>query len=169
MLKFIAALVLGRKRLLRNNHLHRLACGGLLTPPVAVVIKSKVSRSEMPLDVKKAIASLILSFVAMLLVDYIDSLYIEGYDFFSLFMLGINLVWLVVIVWIVSDILQKKNVVPTLYGVSAVMLCFLVVEFIEAGFVQSQIFVILEIVFLLLPVHFLKSESAKLWLAGKNP
>jgi uncharacterized membrane protein len=122
----------------------------------------------MPLDVKKAIFSLILSFVAMLLADYLNSLYLEGYTFFNLVILGVNLAWAVVVAWIISGIFKKKNVIPSLYAASAVMLYFLVTDFTETGFTPSQIFSLLEIVFFLIPVYFLKTANTKLWVEEKN-
>ena len=121
----------------------------------------------MPLDVKKAIASLILSFLSMLSADYLNSLYLQAHTFFNPYVLGMNVVWAVVLAWIISEILKKRNVIPSLYGVSAVVAYFLVTEFAETGFTPSQIFNVLEIVFFLIPVYFLKTANTKLWIEEK--
>jgi hypothetical protein len=122
----------------------------------------------MPLDVKKAIISLILSLLSMLLADYLNSLYIEGYTFFDPLMFVANLFWAAVVVWIISIILKKKNVIPSLYAVSAVMTYFLVTDILAVGFIPPQIFSVFEIIFFLIPVYFLKKNNAKLYIKENN-
>lgn len=122
----------------------------------------------MPLDVKKAIASLILSFFARLLADYVDSIYIEGYEFFDSLILGLHLLWLTVLAWIIYDILKKKDIDFSLFAVSAILISITVAEYMEFGFMLSHIFTVLEIVFILLSVYFLKSGNSKLWASEKK-
>ena len=122
----------------------------------------------MPLNVKKAIVSLIISFIFMLIADYLNWLHLEGYDFFDPIIFFFIMIWAVIIAWIIFRIFKKENVVSSLYGISLIMSCLLVREYMHAGLAPSQISHFFEIVFLLLPVYFLKTTSSKLWFEEKN-
>lgn len=122
----------------------------------------------MPSNVKKAIFCLILSFLSMLLVDITDSFYFPDYDLISFAIFGIDLIWAAVIAWIISDLYRKKNVIPSLYAVSAVMIYFLVSDFMDTGFTPSQIFNALEILLFLLPIYLLKTTETKLSVEKPN-
>lgn len=122
----------------------------------------------MPSNVKKAIFCLILSFLSMLLADVTDSFYFPDYDLISFAIFGIDLIWAAVIAWIVSDLYRKKNVIPSLYAVSAVMIYFLVSDFMDTGFTPSQIFNALEILLFLLPIYLLKTTETKLSVEKPN-
>ena len=122
----------------------------------------------MPLDIKKAIVSLIISFIFMLIADYLNRPHYEGYTFFNPLMFFFNIIWAVITAWIILGIFKKKNVVSSLYAVSLVMSGLLVTEYMRAGFIPSQISHFFEIAFLLLPVYFLKTTSSKLWFEEKN-
>ncbi len=117
----------------------------------------------MPTDIKKAITCLVLSFICMLIADLVDFYAAAGVLLFDFIVMLMSLLWGAVLVWLIIAIRKRKNVLLSLFAVSAVMIYFLVEDFLASGFVLAQVFYALEIVFFLLPVYFLQTKAAKEW------
>lgn len=94
----------------------------------------------MPTDIKKAAIALIISCISTLLAVYFDGLAVEEISFHDPFILGFNIIWTLIIAWIIWDLSRGKNIKPTLIVVGIIMLASLAWDIAEFGFGIAQFF-----------------------------
>lgn len=121
----------------------------------------------MPFDIKKAVIALVISCASTLLAVYFDGLEIKEISFKNPLILGTNLIWAVVVAWIIWDLLKGKNIKPTLVLVGAVLLAFTAWEMYEYGFGVPQFFYVLELAMFGAAYIFVNSEESKSWRLKK--
>lgn len=117
----------------------------------------------MPLDIKKAVIALVISCVSTLLAVYFDGLAIKEISFDNPLILGTNLIWALVVAWIIWDLLQGKNIKPTLVLVGVVLLAFVGWEVYEYGFGVPQMLYALELAMFGAAYFFVSSEESQSW------
>ncbi len=121
----------------------------------------------MPFDIKKAVFALIISCASTLLAVYFDGLEMEEIGFGNPLIFGMNLIWALVIAWVIRDLLKGKDIKLTLIGVGAVMLASIVWDSYEYGFGKPQVFYVLELAMFVAAYIFVSSEESKNWRARK--
>jgi hypothetical protein len=68
----------------------------------------------LPSDIKKAAVALAISCISTLIAVYFDGLKLEEISYSDPFALGINIVWTLIIVWIIWDLFKDKDIKLTL-------------------------------------------------------
>lgn len=121
----------------------------------------------MPFDIKKAVIALVISCVSTLLAVYFDGLEIREISFDNPLILGTNLIWALVVAWIIWDLIHGKNIKPTLILVGAVLLAFTAWEMVEYGFGVPQLFYALELSMFGAAYFFVSTEQSKSWRLKK--
>ena len=122
----------------------------------------------MPSNIKKAAIALALSCISTLIAVYFDGLELEEISFSDPFTLGINVIWALVIVWIIWDLVRGKDIKKTLVLVGAIMLASLVWDIIEFGLGLSQIFYVIELLMFVAAYLLVKSKESIEWYSTKN-
>ena len=114
----------------------------------------------MNIKIKSAIICLILSAVAVCLSSYYSGFYTSG----ELDSIITDLIWLGVIIWIISDLVKKRNVLITLYLLSIISIVFTAMLYNEFGISNSLYCDIAEIIFLIGSVISLKKVDPSYWI-----
>lgn len=115
----------------------------------------------MPVNIKKASVALIISLIASLAAVYIDGLEYEGLGFDDPIIFSVNVVWALVIVWVVWDLLRGKDIKWTLVLVGLVMLFSLIWDIVDFGFGLAQSFYALELIMFMVAYFFVQSPECK--------
>ena len=121
----------------------------------------------MPFDIKKAVIALVISCISTLLAVYFDGLEIQEISFDNPLILGTNLIWALVVAWIIWDLLKGKNIKPTLILVGAVLLAFVAWEVFEYGFGVPQMFYVVELAMFGAAYFFVSSAESESWRKQK--
>ncbi len=122
----------------------------------------------MPSNIKKAALALVISCVSTLIAVYFDGLELEEISFSDPFTFGINVVWTLIIIWIIWDLLKGKDIKLTLLLVGAIMLVSVVWDFVEFGFSVAQIFYIIELLMFMSAYFLVKSKESAEWYSAKS-
>ena len=121
----------------------------------------------MPFDIKKAVIALVISCISTLLAVYFDGLEIREISFDNPLILGTNLIWALVVAWIIWDLTKGKNIKPTLILVGAVLLAFVGWDMYEFGFGIPQLFYALELAMFGAAYFFVSSAESESWRKQK--
>ena len=121
----------------------------------------------MPFDIKKAVIALVISCISTLLAVYFDGLEIQEISFDNPLILGTNLIWALVVAWIIWDLTKGKNIKPTLMLVGAVLLAFVAWEVFEVGFGVPQMLYALELAMFGAAYFFVSSAESESWRKQK--
>ncbi|QTN30119.1 hypothetical protein HZ993_10115 [Rhodoferax sp. AJA081-3] len=121
----------------------------------------------MPFDIKKAVIALVISCVSTLLAVYFDGHAIQEISFDNPLILGTNLIWALVVAWIIWDLTKGKNIKPTLMLVGAVLLAFVGWEVFEYGFGVPQMLYALELAMFGAAYFFVSTEESLSWCKRK--
>lgn len=122
----------------------------------------------MPSDIKKAAIALIISCVSTLIAVYFDGLEFEEISYSDPFTLGINIVWTLIIAWIIWDLFKRKDIKLTLVLVGAIMLASLAYDIIEFGFGIAQIFYAVELLMFVFAYFLVRSEKSREWYSAND-
>ena len=122
----------------------------------------------MPSDIKKAAIALIISCISTLIAVYFDGIEYEEISYSDPFTLGINIVWTLIIAWIIWDLLKGKDIKLTLILVGAIMLASLSYEWFEYGFGIAQIFYAVELLMFVFAYFLVKSKESRAWYSENN-
>lgn len=122
----------------------------------------------MPSDIKKSALALAISCFSTLIAVYFDGLEFEEISFKDPFTLGINVIWALIIAWIIWDLFRGKDIKLTLILVGAIMLASVVWDISEFGFGMAQIFYVLELAMFVVAYLFVGSEESKAWCLEKS-
>jgi hypothetical protein len=150
-----------RRTWLDSLHYVSLAC-------VAGVISNQHGEFILPSDIKKAAIALVCSCISTLIAVYFDGLVFEEISFSDPFTLGVNVIWALIIAWIIWDLLKGKDIKLTLMLVGAVMLGSLVWDYIEFGFAVSQVFYAVELLMFTLAYFLVNSKNSIAWYSSKS-
>jgi hypothetical protein len=123
--------------------------------------------TDLPTNIKKAALALILSCISTLFAVYFDGLVYENIGFNEPIILGTNIVWTLIVAWIIFDLLRAKNIKLTLILVSIIMLISLIWDVTQYEFGIAQIFYVFELAMFIAAYVFVTSESSKAWYAEK--
>jgi uncharacterized membrane protein (UPF0182 family) len=122
----------------------------------------------MPLNIKKAVVALILSCISTLIAVYFDGLEYKDISFSDPLTLGINVIWTLIVAWIIWDLIRGKSIKLTLILVGLIMLVSLVWDLMQYGVGVAQIFYAFELLMFVAAYVFIASEESKAWYAKKN-
>lgn len=122
----------------------------------------------MPSDIKKAALALVFSCISTLTAVYFDGLEFEEISYSDPFILGINVVWALIIAWIIWDLINGKDIKLTLVLVGAIMLISLVWDFSEFGFGMAQVFYAVELLMFAVAYFLVSSKESKAWYLAKS-
>ena len=122
----------------------------------------------MPPDIKKAAVALVISCISALIAVYFDGRVSGEKSFSDPFTLGMNAVWVLVIAWIIWDLFKGKNIKPTLVLVGAIMLTFLIWDFVESGFGMAQVFYTAELLMFVFAYFLVTSKESKAWYSAND-
>jgi hypothetical protein len=124
---------------------------------------------RLPSDIQKAAMALVLSCVSTLIGVYLDGVAIEELGFSDPFILGTNIIWVLVIAWMLVDLLlRRKDIRRTIVLVGVVMLAFLIWDLVEFRFGLTQVFYAIELAMFVLVFVFLRSDASRAWYASKS-
>lgn len=104
-----------------------------------------------------------ISCVSTLIAVYFDGLEIEEIGYSDPFTLGINIVWTLIIAWIILDLFKGKDIRLTLVLVGAVMLVSLVYDSFQFGFGMAQIFYTAELLMFVFAYFLVRTAESKAW------
>jgi hypothetical protein len=122
----------------------------------------------LPNSIKLAALSLVVSLFSSLAAVYLDGLVYEELSFGNPLILGTNALWSLVIIWLMWDLIHKKNIRLPLIFIGLIMLFFIVWDIIDYGFELVRWLYILELVFILVAYACLQSPESRIWLAEEN-
>ena len=122
----------------------------------------------MPSDIKKAAIALIISCVSTLIAVYFDGLEYEEISYSDPFTLGINIVWTLIIAWIIWDLFKGKDIKLTLILVGAIMLAALSYDWYEFGFGVAQVFYAVELLMFVFAYFLVKSKESREWYSAND-
>jgi len=122
----------------------------------------------LPTEIKKAAIALIISCISTLIAVYFDGLELEGIGFNDSFTLGINIIWTLVIAWIIWDLFKGKDIKLTLIVVGAIMLIAITYDFFEHGFGIAQVFYSVELLMFVYAYTLVKSENSRAWYSAND-
>ena len=122
----------------------------------------------MPSDIKKAAIALVISCISTLIAVYFDGLEYDGISFNDPFTLGINIVWTLVIAWIIWDLFKGKDIKLTLILVGAIMLAALLYDWFEFGFSAAHIFYAIELLMFGFAYYLVKTKQSRAWYSEND-
>lgn len=122
----------------------------------------------MPSDIKKAAIALMISCISTLIAVYFDGLKFEEISYSDPFTFGINIVWTLIIAWIIWDLFKGKDIKLTLVLVGAIMLASLVFDFVVLGFGIAQVFYSVELLMFVCAYFLVRTEESRAWYSAKN-
>jgi hypothetical protein len=125
-------------------------------------------RTSLPTDIKRAAIALIISCISTLLAVYFDGLDFKEIGFDDPFTLGINIIWTLIIAWIIWDLFRGKDIKLTLVLVGIIMLSSLAWDIVEIGFGIAQLFYVLELLMFVAAYFFVSTKESKSWYLAKN-
>jgi len=128
----------------------------------------KQGEGGLPSDIKKAAIALIISCLSTLTAVYFEGVEFEKLSYSDPFTFGINAIWALVVTWIIWDLINGKDIKPTLLLVASIMLAALIWDFIQFGFSVAQVFYAVELFMFILAYFLVKSEKSKAWYSAKN-
>lgn len=111
--------------------------------------------------------ALILSCTFSLIAVYFDGLEFEEIGYSDPFILGFNILWVLIIAWIIRDLFKGKNIKLTLILVGLVMLVFTAWDTLDYGFGMAQAFYVMELLFFIVAYFFVSTKESKAWYAEK--
>jgi len=121
-----------------------------------------------PSDIKKAAIALVISCISTLIAVYFDGLEYDGISFNDPFTLGINIVWTLVIAWIIWDLFKGKDIKLTLILVGAIMLAALLYDWFEFGFSAAHIFYAIELLMFGFAYYLVKTKQSRAWYSEND-
>lgn len=122
----------------------------------------------MPTDIKKAAIALIISCISTLLAVYFDGLDVEEIGFHDPLTLGMNIIWTLIIAWIIWDLFRGKDIQLTLVLVGIIMLASLAWDVAEYGFGLAQFFYVLELLMFVAAFFLVSTKESKAWYLAKS-
>jgi hypothetical protein len=123
----------------------------------------------LPSSIQKAAIALVLSCVSTLLGVYFDGIEIDGLGFNDPLILGTNIIWALVVAWMIVDLLyRRKDIRLTILFVGVVILAFLVWDLVDFGFGLAQLFYAFELAMFVLAFVFLRTDASRTWYATKS-
>ncbi|WP_275270516.1 hypothetical protein [Limnobacter sp. P1] len=122
----------------------------------------------MPSDIVKAGIALVISCLSTLIAVYFDGLDFEEISFSDPFTLGINVIWTVIIAWVIWDLFRGKDIKLTLVLVGVIMLASLIWDVSEFGFGMAQLFYVLELLMFVAAYFFVSTKESKSWFSAKS-
>ena len=131
-------------------------------------ISHKQGEFSLPSDIKKAAVALVFSCISTLTAVYFDGLEFEEISYNDPFILGINVVWALIIAWIIWDLVNGKDIKLTLVLVGAIMLASLAWDFSEFGFGMAQAFYAVELLMFAVAYFLVSSKESKAWYLAKS-
>jgi len=117
----------------------------------------------MPKNLKTSIVLLILSCVSCLIAVYIEGKELGESFFEDPFIAGFNIIWVLVIIWLIYDLIKGKDISVTLILVGFVMLGSILFELYEFGFGNAHYFFISELSLFIITYLLLNTSSSKEW------
>jgi hypothetical protein len=122
----------------------------------------------LPFDIKKAIFALISSCVCTVFGVYFDGLEMKEIGYNNPLIFGTNVIWVLLVAWLIWDLLKGKNIKPTLIGVGVIMLASVIWDIYEYGFGKPQLFYVLELAMFIATYIFVGSKESKTWRINKT-
>jgi len=123
---------------------------------------------QMPITIKAAAVALLSSLVAALIGAYFDGIEVEELGFDDPITLVINIVWAIVIGWIIWDLYRARSIKWSLILIGGIQLTSIVWNYIEFNFSYSQLFYIIEFLMFVITYIFTSSKPSKEWFASKT-
>ncbi len=117
----------------------------------------------MPSDIKKSAVVLVISCISTLLAVYFDGFEFPEVSYSNPLIFGMNLIWALIIVWIIWDLLKGKDIKLTLIFVGVIMLFSLVWDFFEFGFGIAQGFYVVELLMFVIAYFLVNSKESRAW------
>lgn len=137
----------------------------LVQPGILRKVQSE-NLTPVPTSVKQAVILIVLSCVSTLFGWYLDSFEYPDLSLADPVNLGVNLIWVAIIIWIIWDVTRKKQVVTTLVIVSLIVFVALIFDYMESGFSVTFVFYLFELVFFLAAIFLLRTEDSRRWFAS---
>ncbi len=109
-----------------------------------------------------------ISCLSTLIAVYFDGLDFEEISFSDPFTLGINVIWTVIIAWVIWDLFRGKDIKLTLVLVGVIMLASLIWDVSEFGFGMAQLFYVLELLMFVAAYFFVSTKESKSWFSAKS-
>jgi hypothetical protein len=123
----------------------------------------------MPKSIKNAALALIFSCIATLIAAAVEGIWFEGLGFDEPLIFGTNLLWIVVVAWLIYDVIKNKNDIRIAIGlVSLLSIGFLISDFIDFGFNLAQAFYAFEIILFGVALYYLSIIDSKAWYEDKK-
>ncbi len=117
----------------------------------------------MPKHIKIAILALIISLISTLVAVVFDGLEFEEVSFSEPAILGTNVLWALVIAWVIWDLYRGKDIKWTLILVGLIMIFSLVWDIATYGFGLAQGFYALEIIMFAVAYIYTQSGESREW------
>ena len=128
----------------------------------------QITTKRHPTDIKKAALALIISCISFLIAVYFDGLEFKEMGFNDSFTIGVNIIWALVIAWIIWDLYKGKDIKLTLVIVGAIMSASLTYDFFEYGFGVAQAFYSVELLMFVYAYILVRSENSRAWYSENN-
>lgn len=109
-------------------------------------------------NTQKASLALTFSCIATLIAVYLDSREFNNIGFDNPWIFSTNMLWVLVVCWLIWDLFKGKNIQLSLILVSAIMLASLIWDSYQFGFGLAQGFYVVELLMF----------ACAYWFAGKN-
>ena len=110
-------------------------------------------------NTQKAGLALVFSCIATLIAVYFDSREFDDLGFDNPWILSTNMLWVLIVCWLIWDLFKGKNIRLSLLLVGAIMLASLSWDSYQFGFGPAQLFYAIELLMF----------ACAYWFAGKNP
>ncbi|MDH3493917.1 MAG: hypothetical protein OEM82_10230 [Acidobacteriota bacterium] len=118
----------------------------------------------MPIQIKAAVAALILSCISSLVALYFHEIEATGFGYSDSWSLGASILWVAIIMWLIWDVVKnRKDIRVTLVIVSIIMFAATALDVLAADFGLAQTFDAFEFVLWLVAFVFLNLASSKEW------
>ena len=123
----------------------------------------------MPKSIKNAALALIFSCIATLIAAAVEGIWFEGLGFDEPLIFGTNLLWIIVVAWLIYDVIKNKNDIRIAIGlVSLLSIGFLISDLIDFGFNLAQAFYAFEIILFGVALYYLSIIDSKAWYEDKK-
>ena len=114
-------------------------------------------------NIKLTIIYLILSAIASCLASYMEGFYPNDIDIIIL-----DLVWIAVIIWMITDLIKKKNILTSLYWILLICIFFAIVDHNEYGTTNALFCYITEVGMLIVSIITLRNIDKEYWIQTKS-
>ena len=128
-------------------------------------VMSKKEKATMPLTVRLVAIALVISLASTLTAVFLEGQEYDGMGFTEPLISGTNIIWALVVVWMLWDLFRKRNIESSLLFIGIVIVVFTAWNFIDFGFSLPLMFYLVELLMFVISYVLIRTQQSRKWFA----